>query len=146
MKSVVHIIAPFCPTRLRHLLERKRYSQARSLLLSAKQNFPEHPVFGPDLDAASALKAAFMVHHSTLVEANKQQQQTQEGENGVQEGGDSQASAVSDLERQKVVVSYLKDSVAFAVELNAALPTMCMLLGSKQARTDNSYPFHNEAN
>ena len=37
-----------------------------------------------------------------------------------------------ELKKQTFLVNYLKDSLAFTVTLNEALPTVCTLLGSKQ--------------
>jgi len=110
--------------RLQHLLMKKKYGKACSLLASAKKAFPEHPLFGVDLDEKSALKAAYLAHaHATHDEdfINSQSQLSQ-GEGAVN----------LELEKQRILVAYLQDSVGFAEELNTALPTICLLLGSKQ--------------
>ena len=43
-------------SRLQHLLQKKKYSRAYSLLSSAKDNFADHPIFGAEIDEKSALK------------------------------------------------------------------------------------------
>ena len=40
----------------------------------------------------------------------------------------------AELEQQKFLVNYYKDSLNFATALNEALPIICLLLGSKQIR------------
>ncbi len=129
-------------------MQKKKYNRACALLSSAREKFPEHEIFGANgVDIKTALKAAFLAHCDAAHEveaaeaaaaaaaASSQSQET------AADSGES-ADALPALEKQKVVVSYLSDSVAFAVELNAALPTICMLLGSKQVRsTLNGAPY-----
>ncbi len=112
--------------RLQHLLQKKKYARAIALLSSAKEKFPDHAIFGADIDERDALKAAFMAHD----EAKQMEEAASQSQS--QDGGES---AKSEYEKQKIVVAYFTDSVNFASELNAALPTICMLLGSKQVST-----------
>jgi hypothetical protein len=114
--------------RLQHLLQKKKYAKACSLLASAKQTFPEHVIFGADLDELSALKVAYLAHTDASAEEGQA-----EGDQSQPEASATQAEA-TELEKQRVVVAYLRDSVGFAEGLNCALPTICMLLGSKQVK------------
>ncbi len=131
-------------SRLQHLLQKKKYSRAYSLLSSAKDNFADHPIFGAEIDEKSALKvglnfateasnnglffiakAAFLA----LTDAADEEMAASQSQETGQEG-----EGVSTLEKQKVIVSYLTDSVNFAEQLGGALSTICTLLGSKQVK------------
>lgn len=51
----------------------------------------------------------------------------------VEEDPAHEAHENAELEKQKFLVNYLKDSMNFITGLNEALPTICTLLGSKSA-------------
>ncbi|XP_060069329.1 condensin complex subunit 1-like [Ylistrum balloti] len=69
------------------------------------------------------LKQIFMRHKSSNIELAAEAVQSQDSED--------QCGRVSDVSKQQVLVWYLKDTLAFAVETEKAFPVICRLLGSE---------------
>ena len=132
-------------TRLQHLMRnQKKAGKAISLLKSAALAFPDDDVFGMAASVAAEAEA--------VASSQDEKKEEKEGEDVVGHlSEDDRIRAVlktiylTDLEvnkeqevlqeeliKQKGLVLYLGDSFGFAEEMNNALPTVCLLLGSKQ--------------
>ena len=117
-------------SRLQHLMQKNHAKKALSLLKNAQDRFPDDGLFNAlalVTDSANAdgvsvpdendkievvLKTIFLtdLHFNRLDHDNVEEE----------------------IRKQETVVNYFKDCVAFGEELNKALPTVCLLLGSKQ--------------
>ena len=110
--------------RIRHHLIQNKFGQAISLLEEAKETFP---VF-KNLDAIADNQENISAQLRTIYfmplfrEMARVEENEKEDENN------------AELEQQKFLVNYYKDSLNFATALNEALPIICLLLGSKQIR------------
>ena len=99
-----------------------KFGQAISLLEEAKETFP---VF-KNLDAIADNQDNISAQLRTIYfmplfrEMARVEENEKEDENN------------AELEQQKFLVNYYKDSLNFATALNEALPIICLLLGSKQ--------------
>ena len=116
--------------RLQHLMQKNQAMRALSLLKNAQNKFPQDEIFnvmatvtasahvqGEHVpDEAEEMEVILKTIFLTDLDLNRLDQDTLQEE----------------LSKHQTLVNYLKDSVAFGEELNKALPTMCLLLGSKQ--------------
>ena len=113
--------------RIRHHLTQHKLTQALSLLEAAKAEFPVFKNLENEgqNEVIEQLRTIYFMplfrETAAAMEAEKAKEKVneEEGEN-------------EDLKKQTFLVNYLKDSLAFTVTLNEALPTVCTLLGSKQ--------------
>ena len=117
-------------SRLQHLMQKNQAKRALSLLKNAQDKFPEDEIFNAmaivsatvnveDVDVPNEkdkveviLKTIFL----TDLDFHRLNKDAME----------------EDICKQETIVNYFKDCVAFSEELNKALPTVCLLLGSKQ--------------
>ena len=117
-------------SRLQHLMQKNQAKRALSLLKNAQDMFPEDEIFNAMAIVSATAnvegvnipneKEKFEVILQTIfltdLHFNRLDQDTME----------------EDIRKQETIVNYFRDCVAFGVELNKALPTVCLLLGSKQ--------------
>ncbi|PVD36929.1 hypothetical protein C0Q70_03922 [Pomacea canaliculata] len=119
------------------LLIEEHYHSALILLQAAKLAFSEEDIFQdinqtPDADGSevncdyiSMLKKIFYEHHkldlAKVTEAASCASLSQLAE----------GAEVNELTKQQVLVQYLKNSLAFAGQIQEAVPIICQLLGSK---------------
>ena len=117
-------------SRLQHLMQKNQAKRALSLLKNAQEMFPEDEIFNAMAIVAATAnvegvnvpneKEKFEVILQTIfltdLDFNRLDQDTMQEE----------------IRKQQTIVNYFKDCVAFGEELNKALPTVCLLLGSKQ--------------
>ena len=104
-------------------MTQNRFAQAISLLEEAKTK-EEFAVFknlerDGNVDITGQLQTIFFM---PLFRETAQVEDDQENEEQIN----------AEVEKQKFLVNYLKDSMNFITGLNEALPTICTLLGSKQ--------------
>lgn len=111
--------------RIRHHLAQHKLTQALSLLEAAKTEFPVFKNLENEgkNEVVEQLRTIFFMplfrETAAAEEAEKAKEKAVTEEN-------------EELKKQTFLVNYLKDSLAFTVTLNEALPTVCTLLGSKQ--------------
>ncbi len=135
--------------RIRHHLMKLKFGAALSLLTQAKEAFP---IF-KKLESVAKGQEGDHEKDNNEGDDDEDDQKVEEEEDGenaslykqlrtifflplteeapVQEDPASQV-VDDEITRQDMLVTYLKDSLNFATELNEALPTVCTLLGSKQ--------------
>ena len=106
--------------RIRHHLVQKKLSHAISLLEEAKEAFPVFKnLEGGEIQhtiSAQLRTIFFMPLFREVAQAEE-------------EDNDKESNA--ELDQQKFLVNYYKDSLNFAVAVNEAVPVICTLLGSK---------------
>lgn len=98
--------------KVQDLLNKKKIAEAKSLMLAGAKRYPKDDFFGP-ANKLTVMEILKTVYHKLNEPTEKDQELLQE------------------IGQQKVLVSYLQDSVRFSEEVNKALPTVCLLLGSK---------------
>ena len=107
--------------RIRHHLVQKKLSYAISLLEEAKEAFPVFKnLEGGEIEhtlSAQLRTIFFMPLFREVAQAEEENNEDKEQN--------------AELDQQKFLVNYYKESLNFAVALNEALPIICTLLGSK---------------
>ena len=98
--------------KVQALLKEKKIFEAKALMLAGAKRYPKDEFFGR-ADKLTVIEILKTVYHK-LNEPSEQDQAMYE-----------------EISKQKILVSYLQDSVRFSEEVNKALPTVCLLLGSK---------------
>ena len=109
--------------RIRHHLTQHKFTQAISLLEAAKAEFPVFKNLENEgqNQMIEQLRTIFFMPLFREIAAQAEAEKSEKSKEDQEE-----------LKKQTFLVNYLKDSLAFTVTLNEALPTVCTLLGSKQ--------------
>ena len=110
--------------RIRHHLTQYKLTQALSLLEAAKAEFP---VF-KNLENEGQNEVIEQLRTIYFMPLFRETAAAMEAEKAKEKASEEN----EELKKQTFLVNYLKDSLAFTVTLNEALPTVCTLLGSKQ--------------
>ena len=110
--------------RIRHHLTQHKLTQALSLLEAAKAEFP---VF-KNLENEGQNEVIEQLRTIYFMPLFRETAAAMEAEKAKEKASEEN----EELKKQTFLVNYLKDSLAFTVTLNEALPTVCTLLGSKQ--------------
>ena len=112
--------------RIRHHLTQHKLTQALSLLEAAKAEFPVFKNLENE-GQNEVIEQLRTIYFMPLFRETAAAMEAEKAKEKVNEEGENE-----DLKKQTFLVNYLKDSLAFTVTLNEALPTVCTLLGSKQ--------------
>ncbi|XP_076451927.1 condensin complex subunit 1-like isoform X3 [Babylonia areolata] len=139
-----------CPSvldRVYTLVVEEQYSSALFLLKAAYTAWPDSDVFHcqlaetipadedsemqstekeSDFDILGALRNVFYEHRSPDLAKI-----TEAATNSSSQCREGESPEVNELSKQQVLVQYLKDSLAFARQIQEAVPILCQLLGSK---------------
>ncbi|KAK7496786.1 hypothetical protein BaRGS_00011995 [Batillaria attramentaria] len=119
------------------LLMEEQYPSALALIQAAYTAWPDLRVFRSDVgetdedqsespfEPVTVLKNVFFEHRSPDLA------KITEAAANVSESQQVQGVEVNELSKQQVLVQYLKDSLAFARQIQEAVPIICQLLGSK---------------
>ncbi|XP_033119867.1 condensin complex subunit 1-like isoform X2 [Anneissia japonica] len=149
-KDIKSIVA-----EIRKLLEAREFDNALNLLNAAKEAWSDHEMFNntpptdediametnnmdPDVEKmCSLLKSIFLGFTPLAMNSANMLVGTDPHAliGGRSEGDACQNSVVNELTKQQILVQYFKDCVAFASQLQEAVPIICQQLGSK-ATTD----------
>ncbi|KAK3104798.1 hypothetical protein FSP39_010318 [Pinctada imbricata] len=127
--------------RIFNMLTEEKFTEALALLTSFKESFPGNPLLTENSESQSMevdgeesrsstestpdltyLRAIFYGHkkQSLVISAGGMEDKQQED-----------TTVINEFSKQQILVQYLKDCLAFATQIQAAVPIICQLLGSK---------------